>query len=53
MLALCFSTGEKDEEEQKGAAEVYVRIIKTKWPDAVQVRYFGDRIQDMLFDFCK
>jgi hypothetical protein len=28
-------------------------LIKTKWPDAVQVRYFGDRIQDMLFDFCK
>ncbi len=28
-------------------------LIKIKWPDAVQVRYFGDRIQDMLFDFCK
>lgn len=28
-------------------------LIKTKQPDAVQVRYFGDRIQDMLFDFCK
>jgi hypothetical protein len=28
-------------------------LIKTKWPDAVQVRYFGGRIADMLFDFCK
>jgi hypothetical protein len=28
-------------------------LIKTKWPDAVRMPYFGDRIQDMLFDFCK
>ncbi|CZR65878.1 uncharacterized protein PAC_15778 [Phialocephala subalpina] len=26
-------------------------LIKTKWPDAVPVRYFGDRIQDMLLTF--
>jgi hypothetical protein len=28
-------------------------LIKTKWPDAVPVRYFGGHIQDMLIDFCK
>lgn len=28
-------------------------LIKIKWPDAVSVPYFGGRIGDMLFDFCK
>jgi hypothetical protein len=27
-------------------------LIKIKWPNAVRVPCFGDRIQDMLFDFC-
>lgn len=28
-------------------------LIKIKWPDTVSVPYFGGRIRDMLFDFCK
>ncbi len=28
-------------------------LIKIKWPGSVGMPYFGGRIGDMLFDFCK